>query len=762
MRVQSGKFCTLYPKTEEYAWSILRRLETDLSGIRGPFVLTDRRFGASECVSYRYGAFRNRTRVDADGTQVHTMAGPDGEIDDKRRPEFYLPPGVNDPFRAVVAPAALGPITFHGYTLAEVLRYSNAGGAYRFRSAHDELVFVKEARSHNGYTSDGVDAKARLEAEYLVLRAIHARAPGLCPRPVELFHHWEHSFLVTELIAGGSIYRWMVTHHPALTIGAGPADFAEYYRRCLALLDQLDGQLDRLHELGYVFVDLSPDNVLVDDDDQVRLVDFEAVQPIGDVRQFMGIPGYRHPNPRAAAERDSRELDQFGLATLGLMLLFPLIDVAERHPPALRHLRADLSEAAPIEPRLWQRATRFHDWAEDSAVPEPQLIRDDPIAALQWLAGQTADALEAMAQPGHPVRVYPTSPQGHRTSTSAVAAGTAGVLYALHRAGRACDPAVVRRLRDEALEAAGTTAPGLLFGTAGIACVLAELGEGDAADTLLAAAAEHPLNSTCATLGAGAAGTALGLLLHHRRTGEQRWADLAERLLMRVPDGAELTTQLSQVNKSGLVGGRAGLALALHCLHRRTGDPHLFTIGMRLLGEELAYAEPLSGTGLGFKTTQADSRVYPYLFAGSAGYAAVLARYLAQRPDAEFGPAADAGRRPADVLESCLRACAPRFTVFPGLLSGLAGLSVTMADAGQRLGRPELIDTALTSARGLFRYAIPHKDGVVWLGEPGQRISADLWSGSAGILLALQYLTAAASHADLPRSPHHLNTIGKE
>ncbi|HEX4832606.1 MAG TPA: lanthionine synthetase LanC family protein [Trebonia sp.] len=798
MRVQSGKFCALYPETEERAWLALRRLAADLAGIGGPFVLTDRRFGASECVSYRYGAFRDRTRVDADGTLVHTMAGPDGEIDDQRKPEFYLPPGVNDPFRAVppeavppeaeppeavlpkaespnaespqgeapkgaaikAADAAPGPIAFHGYTLTEVVRHSNAGGAYRFRSARDEPVFIKEARAHNGYTSDGLDAKARLAAEYLVLRAIHARAPGLCPRPVELFQHWEHSFLVTEQVAGMSLYRWMVTNHPALIIGADAADYAGYYRRSLALLDQLDAQVSRLHDLGYVFVDLSPGNVLVDDDDQVRLIDFEAVQPIGDVRRFMGTPGYWHPDPRAAAERDSRELDQFGLAALGLTLVFPLHDVAGRHAPALAQLHADLSEVAPVEPRLWERASRFRDWTGDSPLPAPAGIRADPVAALRWLADKTADALEAMAQPGHPVRVYPTSPLGHQTSTRAVAAGTAGVLLALHRAGRPGDPAVLRRLRDEALSSAEAAAPGLLFGSAGIACVLAELGEGDAAGTLLDAAAKHPLNSTCATLGAGAAGTAIGLLSHHRRTGEQRWADLAQQLLERVPDGDELTAQLSQTRKSGLAGGRPGLALALYCLHRRTGESPLFTRGMRLLGEELAFAEPMAEGGLGFKTAHDDTRVYPYLFAGSAGYAAVLGRYLALRPDAEFGLPAGAGPGaglglglgPADALESCLRACSLRFTVFPGLLSGLAGLAVTMADAGRRLGRPELLDAALASARGLFRYAIPHKDGVAWLGEPGQRISADLWSGSAGILLALRYLTAAAARAGLSRA----------
>jgi lantibiotic modifying enzyme len=331
---------------------------------------------------------------------------------------------------------------------------------------------------------------------------------------------------------------------------------------------------------------------------------------------------------------------------------------------------------------------------------------------------------------------------GYNTNTRAVAAGTAGVLYALHRAGRGCPPVVVRRLRDESLAAAETSAPGLLFGSAGVACVLAELGEADAAETLLTAAAAHPLNSTSATLAGGAAGTAFGLLAHFRRTGEQRWLDLAQQLLHRVPDDADaLNAQLSIAKRSGLVGGRTGVALALYQAYRCTGDSRLFDRGMRLLADELAYAEPLPVDGLGFRAAKNDRRVYPYLFAGSAGYAAVLSRYLAHRPDAEFD---GAELTPADALERCLRACSVRFAALSGLFSGLAGLAVSLAGVGRRLDRPELLDTALLSARGLFRYAVPRSEGVAWLGEPGQRLSADLWSGSAGILLALCQLTQAA------------------
>ncbi len=741
-RVQSGKFCALYPATEAAALAVMRRLETELSGIGGPYVLTDRRFGTSACVSYRYGAFRQRSRIDGEGYQIHTMLGPDGqEIDDERKPNFHLPPGVADPFRQdAAAPQATGPVTLRGYRFEKVLQHSNAGGAYRFTSEQGEPVFLKEAKSHNGYTEDGADAKTRLHAEYLTLRAVSGREPGLCPRPIELFEHWEHSYLATEWISGNSLYHWMISNNPALGTEPTSAAFADYYRRAVAILDQLDAQLRRLHEIGFVFVDLSPNNVFVDDDDRVRLIDFEAARPIRAARALIGTPGYQHPDAQAVAQRDPEELDRYGLSALALLLLFPVHQTAERHPRVLDHLHADLTELAPVPPRLWQWATRYYEPAGEVVLPAPEAVRQNTLGALRWLAEKTADELEAMAEPAAPLSVYPTNPLGYQTDTRSLATGTAGVLHALHRAGRTCDPAIVRRLRDEALAAAGTSAPGLLFGSAGIASVLAELGEHDAAETILLAAARHPLNRSAVGLGGGAAGTAVGLLIQHHRTGEQRWLDLADQLLAALPEDSDaLTAQLSRTTPAGLANGRPGVALALYYLYRRTGNPRLFARGLRLLRDELIYADRRTERGLRFRPSQNDPRVLPYLYAGSAGYAAVLSRYLAHRPDAEFG-----GHVPfeaAEALDRCLHTCAGRFPVLAGLFPGLAGLAAVLAGAGRRLARPELLRAAHASARGLFRYAVPRRSGVAWLGEPGLRLSADLWSGSAGILLALCQLT---------------------
>ncbi|RDI68003.1 class III lanthionine synthetase LanKC [Nocardia pseudobrasiliensis] len=738
-RVQSGKFCALYPPTPQLAYALLERLERELSGIAGPYVLTDRRFGSSQCVSYRYGAFRARSRLRPDGTRIPTMLALDGaEVPDERRPGFLLPAGIADPFGP--APDAEGEeqVSFHGYTFDTVLQSSNAGGAYRAHRADGGLVFVKEARAHNGYAGNE-DARGRLDREYLTLRALHAAAPGLAPAPIELFTEWEHTFLVTEFVPGRTLSKWMVATTPLIRAGEKRAAFDAYYRRCAHILDQLAAQLDTLHELGYAFVDLSPGNILVDADDTVRLIDFEAAQPVDHPLGLLGTPGYEPPEsrttPGARAKTDPLRVDAYALSAIAQLLVFPMHEAARRSPETLSHLHAELSELCPPPVDLWSSVLRYQPAPAHLLLPTPAQVRSAPHDAARWLRDRTADALERMVDLTNPRWLYPTSAEGHRSNTRCVAHGAAGVLHALRVAGREIDPRVIRRLREDALRERHATGPGLLFGNAGIAWVLDDLGDRDAATTLLHAASTHRLATESAGWGGGAAGVAMTHLSFFQRTGDPDHLDHAQRLLDAVPDGDALLPALGPDHPSGLAHGRVGIALALYYLSTFTGDDEPFERGLRLLRDELVHAEPIPLGATGFRVSSTDRRNMPYLACGSAGYAYVLARYLGRRPDPEL----------RELLRACVRAVGIRFTAAGGLFQGQAGLALVHADIAARFPDEDFLPDPATRPSALFKYAIAEETGVRWLGGRGQRLSADLASGSAGVLLALQHATAAVT-----------------
>ena len=737
-RSQSGKFVAAYPADCAAARRLMEALRETLADERGPYILSDRRYRDSHTVQYRYGAFIGRDRVQADGTRLALVRDGNGDlVPDRRGVSFHLPTGIVDPFvglrTGTGASTGTGagsdePADIGGFVVESAVQFTNAGGAYRgYEKATGRAVFLKEARPFSGLGANNVDAPAHLRAEWETLTALHALAPGLVPEPISHFRAWEHEFLVTELIEGEHLGRWLSAHHPLLFAGTTADDFARYYERCERIIRAVEHMIDRIHALGYVFVDLGPGNVLVDRDDNVRLVDFETAQRLDAGSPSVGTPGFTPPPDVVASADDLTVYDDYGVAALTQLLMGPIHQTVQRNPDALRHLYFDLAERAPVPPALWNRVTRYHAPADGSPLPSPEEVADDPVKHLTELREAIADALVAMADADHPERVFPTVVRGYQTNTLCVAYGTAGVIHALARAGRPLPDGVLERLRRDALAARGELAPGLHVGLAGIAWVLADRGLLDEARDLLALAGRHPLTGECATLSNGSAGVALTHLALYGRTGDERHLDEALALAASLPSGDELVARLGPDDATGLLHGRCGIALMLQQLADVTGDASLLARAVRLLHAELDRAADPEAAGLLFPVSANDSRNMPYLYCGSAGMVHVATRCLRIADD----------ERLAAAMPRLLAPVTGTYTVMPALYPGLAGFAFTLADHAQLAGDPTTRRSALRVARGLFKYALPHATGVRFLGEGLLRYSADLWSGSAGILLAL-------------------------
>ncbi|MFD8208846.1 class III lanthionine synthetase LanKC [Streptomyces sp. NPDC059695] len=739
-RAQSGKFCAVYPPDAETARRLLERLRDALDGEEGPYVLTDRRFRDSRTVHYRYGSFTGaRSRLRADGTREGLVRDGSGrEVVDARVPAFHLPAGITDPFVEQEEEPHAGPILIRDYEVTGAVRLSNAGGAYRARDRRTgRTVFLKEARAHNGLLFDGTDARQRLRHEYEVLRELHAAAPGAGPEPLDHFTEWEHDFLVTEYVAGQPLVGWLSRSSPLARADRTAASVAAYYEACRRLLASLDASLGRLHAAGYRFGDLSLGNVLVTPSGEVRLVDFEAASALSAAPSPMGTPGFTPPPGLRRAGTDPLLQDRYGASAVALAFLAPFHEVAEHAPARLALLRRDLAEVAPPQD-LWRRATAFHRTegrAEEpygsGRAPSPAELDSDPRGCLTRLAEQVAGGLLEMADARRPEWAFPPSPEAFRTNNVCLAYGTAGVLHALHRVGAAVPEEVLERLRRDALAQREALPPGLLVGSAGVARVLAGLGRLDEAVELLEDADGHPLTASCATLAGGRAGVGLGWLALHRLTGEsshlERAAAAGEGLL-RTPD---LPAALGEHDARGLLHGRSGLALFLHRLARATGEERFLEAGRLLLHQELDRTFPLDDGALSLSDDARLTRAMPYLATGAAGLAAVLTRYAATTPDERC--AAALPRLVAGIRVS-------RATKEAGLYRGLAGLTWFLTEHAALTGTDAARGDAVRAATGLWKYAVPYRRGVRFLGAGSQRFTADLSTGGAGVLLALHRL----------------------
>ncbi|MCW2940334.1 MAG: hypothetical protein JWN00_3319 [Actinomycetia bacterium] len=731
-RQQSGKFVAAYPADADEARTLMERLRTALADEEGPYVLTDRRFRDSRTVHYRYGAYTPRFDLQADGTRVPVVRDGNGRVvPDRREAFFHLPEGVFDPFAAPASAPAPGARQIRGFIVTSAVRYTNAGGTYRGQeAASGRRVFIKEARSHTAVRDDYATATEQLREEWEVLTALHELAPGLAPEPIAYFREWEHEFMVTEHVDGLLLHRSVVRNHPAIRTGTTTAEFEAYYARCERILSSIQAALDRLHAAGYLFVDISPGNVLVGDDDAARLVDFGSAHRLGEKFLRSGTPGFAPPEHLVGD--DLSIYDDYGMSSLALSLLAPVNLIVDRGPGVLAHLRHDLSESAPIPPGLWNRAIRYRDGAEPPH-PSPEEAAGDPVRHLTELRDRVADAVVAMADAGHPQRVFPTIAQGWETNTLCVAYGTAGVVHALRRAGRQLPEGVLERLRSDALADPDALPPGLLVGSAGIAQVLTDCGlVGEALD-MLSAADRHRLTPTSATLYGGSAGVAMAHLSLYGHTGDERHIDHALALAAALPrDDADLTALIGANDATGLLHGRCGIALMLQQLAGVTGEDRHLRRAVRLLHAELDRASDPDAPGLLFPVSATDRRAMPYLFAGSAGMVFAVSRCLRYVED----------ERLAAALPRMLAPLRLGYTVMSGLFQGLAGYAFTLADHGLLADDEPSRQAALRATRYLLKYAIPHGDGVRFLGDQLLRYSAELWSGSAGVLLALSHVLA--------------------
>ncbi|MFC1419048.1 class III lanthionine synthetase LanKC [Streptacidiphilus cavernicola] len=740
-RVQAGKFCAAYPGDAHTARLLMERLTLDLADEEGAYVLTDRRFGPSKVVHYRYGAFTRRERLRLDGTSEPLVRDAEGnDVPDERRPSFVLPAGIEDPFlgnRPPRGPARGGPALLNDrFQVQEAIRHSNGGGTYQALDTRTgATVFVKEARARNGYGADWTDARERLRQEHRSLRTVHEQAPGVCPEPLDYFGHWEHEFLVTEFVPGHPLFRWSAVHQVLPQLDTDPRRRAEYLARVERLLDSLRSALDRLHAIGLRFGDLSHGNVLVQDDDTVRLIDFETATALSEPPVQLGTIGYAAPAELLAAGVDG---DEYGFSALAMLLLFPLARPLQVDPVGRLELhRRDLDRHLPIPERLWEQATRFYrpgsgattaaPAVPDTPFPLPTAAELDarPLASLTALGDGLAAGLVAMARPEQADWVFPPGPDGYAANTHCLAHGTAGVLHALHHWGAAVPEEILTRFRRDALAAADALPPGLQAGAAGLAWTLAELGRPEEAELLLDHAQRHPLLARSALLGHGSAGVGMARLLLHRLHGDpgqlKAAASIADALL-----GTGLDALDAEAGTPGLDQGRSGVALFLHELGRDTGEHRYHAAARRLVHAELDQAEDCGEDGLRFNDG-GGRRVITYLTIGSAGVATALTRLAADLGD----------ERCATALPRVLVPCRATSSVEPGLYTGVGSWAYAHAEHADHAGGPDDRATAVRIATSLAKYTVRFGGGLRVLGSFEPRYHADLATGSAGVLLAL-------------------------
>ena len=734
-RGAAGKFITIYPDDDGQLERLLIALAGVLKGQEGPYILSDLRYVPDAPVFVRYGAFLGMQMPDVDDELVESIVDPRDMrlVPDHRDPRVVIPDGVEVPefLRPAYEASQQSCVSrLDDFVSIKPLSFSNAGGVYRAELPDGEVRILREARPHAGLDGRNRCALQRQLVEEEVLRDLVGVKGVQQLRGV--FTAWEHRYLEVDYIPGVTLPSWL-----SYKGNLQENDPVEYARQVVAIVEQLIGVVEAIHQRGWAFGDLHPGNVLVSDDGVVTMLDLEDASRVDSPRE-LGVRVFEYCADETA---DARQADWFAVARCIMMLYCPDFEIEAVSPAFWERCRHRVREVygeraaeqlALVEGRYGVGVRPVTASDVTVGVPSQRLSVDSGIAGLlsgiEWSRQFGPDG----AFPGD---ISKMAAGVHEVITT----GRAGVVLAQQRIGVVPADGDVEALRTTAREWPGREAPGLLNGVAGVALTLSEVDAQQDAVAAAGRALESALGRRRLDLAAGQAGVILAALEVAKTSGDSGLMDRAVAAYRRLdacltPDGSAWAVLC---RRRGLFWGLTGVALTDLVAHAVTGAEEPLVRARVRLRADLDACVTMA-TGEVMIDDPSKNRVLPYTEWGSAGV--LLVASALERVTGE--PVLTSQER-----DGIIKACSSTFYIYPGLDHGRAGILVALTAAGDQC-RVE----ADRQAGLLLDCLLTHDEHALVVGEGLIRLSSDLGTGAAGVALALHAYQSRQPYVGLPIS----------
>ena len=741
-----GKFVTIYPADRDQLTRLMERVKDATKGFQGPYVLSDKRYKDSRVLFYRYGAFKKAQRVNVYGEPLALVRTAGGQlIPDVRLPYFALPEGVDDPFPDTEEEDA--ELILKGrYKAIASLGSSSKGGIYRCVDLETNTeVVVKEARPLvNRGRKNPYDAVDCLKNEHRILKRLEGA--GVTPRPIELFQEWEHSFVAMELAKGVSLASFLGSWRSSIVLMKDTTadDVRRYCEEFLSIARKIIAGARTIHELGVVIQDISPRNILFDQEQgTVTFIDFEAAyvdqidveSPIIPIHTAgFGVEPRLGEPPTVADDYKalSRILGEFLYPAAPFFTLAP-----QQRAPMLAHFAKEkgVPEAfVRLILGVGEQPERVDELLSEAERSVESIIAPEPMPPLRNDADlrKIVDAIgsyivDQTGRGGDPLDL-PTDYRRFSTNRLSVAYGASGVALFLKRTRGEAPEALVDALVREASRIDNQSyPPGLYVGSSGVALTLLELGKRSEAEALMAVAARSPILFENADMFYGAAGWGLANLSFFTQLGDEKYLDHAAEAYAQIKPKLQRAKggycyENTDAIYHGLAHGAAGIGYFLLRLYRVTGQEEHLDVARGLLDFEIASAEEDERGHVVFRRSVNERLYYPYWRIGGAGIGSVALRYHAELGDERYLQMA---RRIARHLER-------GYTVFPTNFSGMAGIGNFFVDMYCRTKEDGYLEEARRFVDRVMLFALEKPSGIVFPGEELVRISVDYGTGSAG------------------------------
>ncbi|EME8145400.1 class III lanthionine synthetase LanKC [Enterococcus faecium] len=737
-RSSSGKFITIYPPTELIFLTLLDDLRIVLEQFdKGPYILSDNRYYETN-IYFRYGGF---LPIKNEKGELCILDSYGNKILDIREPQYTLPKFVNVPTKVKKMEQEMEAINndigfLANYDITSSLHFSNGGGVYKAKDKRTKkTVVIKEGRLKAGLDGQGIDAHERIHIEKRNLKRLSSVKEVV--NIIDYFDVWENAYLVEEYINGEPLNTWISRNYPFVKVN--DSELIDYENKAYKILMYIDQSITRIHEKDIGLGDISPSNILVTNDLNIKIIDVETA---GDLNQPYKA-GLRTIGFGSNLAKNREEADLFACLRVARYLFFPGAPVQDLDIKQEIYIDQYISnlfservmlKIKEIEAKMYHLSSFKRKKKNGQAQVLNYLSKDVDLCINSIRNGllKNIDFRKKQLINGD-IRQFE-----YQDGLLNIMFGGYGVFMSMIRTGSTPESfqewikkygnkKILNRIKSK----------GLLTGISGICGVLYEVGEKKIALELVKKIDINTINDI--SLSSGLSGIGLIYLsfslLEHNSQMFTKATEIANKII-RIFLNKEFIEPADHVfiNK-GLLNGWSGAALFFISLYNYTNVRDWLSWAEKFILKELTCCETDEKKVLYIND---NNKLIPYLLGGTVGVSFPMYEFLKKVPNDLF-------KEKMEEIEPLVDStCCYNGGLFRGYSSFIL-LNTLISKYKNKTN--ELPNHSLQT---LQVFLLKDKENLIAYGEYGYRLSGDLFSGSSGILLALDSLKTQNIYNWLP------------